>query len=41
VGVPVRDVSPDNNWSEVNVWWLDSNQWGAKVYTVEGFIYPH
>ena len=35
-----RDVSPDNSWSQVNVWWLDTNQWGQKVYTVEGFIHP-
>lgn len=40
VQVPVRDVSPDNSWSQVNVWWLDTNRWGAKDYTVEGFIYP-
>ena len=40
VNVPVRDVSPDNSWSEVNVWWLDTNQWGSKVYAVEGFIHP-
>lgn len=40
VQVPVRDVSPDNSWSEVNVWWLDTNRWGAKNYLVEGFIYP-
>lgn len=40
VGVPVRDVSPDNSWSQVNVWWLDTNQWGTKTYYVEGFIYP-
>jgi CHAP domain len=38
VGVPVRDLSPDNSWSQVNVWWLDTNQWGAKSYYVEGFI---
>lgn len=40
VDVPVRDVSDDNSWSQVNVWWLDTNQWGSKVYTVEGFIHP-
>ena len=40
VDVPVRDVSEDNSWSQVNVWWLDTNQWGSKVYTVEGFIHP-
>jgi hypothetical protein len=40
VGVPVRDVSPDNSWRQVNVWWLDTNQWGATNYSVEGFILP-
>lgn len=40
VNVPVRDVSEDNSWSQVNVWWLDTNQWGSKIYTVEGFIHP-
>lgn len=40
VQVPVRDVSEDNSWTEVNVWWLDTNRWGTKNYTVEGFIYP-
>lgn len=38
VAVPVRDVSQDNSWSQVNVWWLDTNTWGAKSYHVEGFI---
>lgn len=40
VSVPVRDVSPDNSWSQVNVWWLDTNQWGSKSYEIEGFILP-
>ena len=40
VAVPVRDVSEDHNWSQVNVWWLDTNRWGTKNYTVEGFIRP-
>ncbi|MBL8558722.1 MAG: CHAP domain-containing protein [Hyphomonadaceae bacterium] len=40
VQVPVRDVSADNSWTEVNVWWLDTNRWGVKNYLVEGFIYP-
>lgn len=40
VQVPVRDVSDDNSWTEVNVWWLDTNRWGVKNYLVEGFIYP-
>ncbi|KAF0182161.1 MAG: CHAP domain-containing protein [Hyphomonadaceae bacterium] len=40
VAVPVRDVSEDHNWSQVNVWWLDTNRWGSRDYTVEGFIRP-
>jgi len=40
VSVPVRDVSADHSWTEVNVWWLDTNTWGSRTYTVEGFIYP-
>jgi len=40
VQVPVRDTSADNSWSEVKVWWLDTNQWGAKSYRIEGFIEP-
>jgi hypothetical protein len=40
VSVPVRDVSADNSWSQVNVWWLDTNQWGSKSYEIEGFILP-
>ncbi|MDZ4777179.1 MAG: CHAP domain-containing protein [Alphaproteobacteria bacterium] len=40
VQVPVRDVSGNNSWTEVNVWWLDTNRWGVKNYLVEGFIYP-
>ncbi|MDX2235249.1 MAG: CHAP domain-containing protein [Hyphomonadaceae bacterium] len=40
VAAPVRDVSPDNSWSQVNVWWLDTNSWGSKTYHVEGFILP-
>jgi surface antigen len=39
VNVPVRDVSEQNDWSLVNVWWLDTNAWGAKDYLVDGFIH--
>ncbi|MDE2183553.1 MAG: CHAP domain-containing protein [Alphaproteobacteria bacterium] len=37
---PVRDVSPDNDWSEVRVFNLKTAAWGARVYPVQGFIGP-
>jgi hypothetical protein len=36
--VPVRDVSPNNDWSEVQVWYVPSRQWGGRTYNVQGFI---
>ncbi len=38
--IPILDVSPNNDWSEVRVWWLPSRSWGARVYGVQGFIHP-
>lgn len=38
---PVRDVSEDNDWSEVRVWYAPGAQYGARIYDVEGFILPH
>ena len=38
--VPVADVSPNNDWSEVRVWYIPSRQWGARVYRANGFIHP-
>ncbi len=38
--VTVYDVSPDNDWSEVRVWYRDSEGLGNTVYRVNGFIYP-
>lgn len=38
--VTVFDVSPDNDWSQVKVWFRDSNGLGGTIYTVHGFIYP-
>jgi hypothetical protein len=35
---PVLDVSPDNDWSQVRVWDVRSNQFGAHVYPLNGFI---
>jgi hypothetical protein len=40
VGVPVLDVSPANDWSEVRVWYIPGAHWGGRVYDVEGFIHP-
>ena len=43
--VTLYDVSPSNDWSEVKVWFRDSNGLGGTVYKVHGFIYapgrPH
>lgn len=36
--VPVRDVSPNNDWSQVQVWNVPAQQWGARSYNVQGFI---
>ena len=36
--VPVRDVSPNNDWSQVQVWYVPTRQWGARNYEVQGFI---
>ncbi|HWA89753.1 MAG TPA: CHAP domain-containing protein [Rhizomicrobium sp.] len=35
---PVLDVSAKNDWSKVRVWDINSNQWGAHVYRISGFI---
>ena len=43
--VTIFDVSKRNDWSEVKVWFRDSNGLGGTVYKVNGFIYapgrPH
>jgi surface antigen len=36
--IPVRDVSPNNDWSQVQVWYVPTRQWGARTYNVQGFI---
>ena len=36
----VIDVSPANDWSEVQVFWPPSGQMGGSVYTAYGFINP-
>jgi surface antigen len=40
VNVPVVDVSPNNDWSQVRVWHIPTQTWGVRVYTVQGFILP-
>lgn len=37
--VTLTDVSPDNDWSEVKVWFRDSDGLGGSVYPVYGFVY--
>ena len=36
--VAVRDVSPNNDWSQVQVWYIPGGHWGARTYDVQGFI---
>lgn len=40
VGVPVLDVSPNNDWSQVRVWYIPGDHWGGRVYEAQGFIHP-
>jgi hypothetical protein len=35
---PVMDVSDDNDWSEVRVWYAPGRHYGGRVYEVTGFI---
>ncbi len=37
--VTLFDVSPDNDWSEVRVWFRDNDGLGGTSYRVSGFIY--
>ena len=37
--VTLTDVSPDNDWSEVKVWYRDMEGLGSTVYPTYGFIY--
>jgi hypothetical protein len=38
VNVPVIDVSPANDWSQIRVWHIPGSHWGGRVYDVQGFI---
>ena len=37
---PVRDVSENNDWSEVRVWYTPGRVYGSRNYAAYGFIYP-
>ncbi len=37
---PVADVSPDNDWTRVLVWNVQTHAWGTHTYNVTGFIEP-
>lgn len=39
VDVPVMDVSPENDWSQIRVWHVPGGHWGGRIYEVEGFIH--
>lgn len=36
--VPVRDVSPNHDWTQVQVWHVPGAHWGGRTYRVQGFI---
>lgn len=38
---PVRDVSKNNDWSVVRVWYTPGQTYGSRHYPVYGFIYPN
>ncbi len=37
---PVEDISPENDWSLVRVWYARVNDFGQSNWPVLGFIYP-
>lgn len=39
LATPVIDVSPNNDWSAIRVWYTPGRQYGASVYPLSGFIY--
>lgn len=41
LSAPVKDVSPNNDWSQVRVWYTPGQQWGSRTYTAKGFIKPN
>jgi hypothetical protein len=40
LSTPVRDVSKNNDWSAVRVWYTPGKTWGRSAYPAYGFIYP-
>jgi hypothetical protein len=40
ISTPVRDVSKNNDWSAVRVWYTPGKTYGARTYAAHGFIYP-
>lgn len=40
LNVPIVDVSPRNDWTQVRVWHIPTQSWGVRVYNVQGFIIP-
>ncbi|WP_422365293.1 CHAP domain-containing protein [Pelagibius sp.] len=38
---PVRDVSENNDWSVVQVWYTPGQRYGSGRYPIQGFIYPN
>jgi surface antigen len=41
LNVPVIDVSPKGDWSQVRVFHIPTQTWGIRVYTAQGFILPN
>jgi hypothetical protein len=39
ISTPVLDVSKAGDWSKVRVWHIPSGRWGARIYSVHGFIH--
>jgi len=37
---PVRDISKNNDWSVVRVWYTPGRFYGSRHYPADGFIYP-
>ncbi len=40
LGTPVQDVSANNDWSAVRVWYTPEKKYGIHSYPAHGFIYP-
>jgi surface antigen len=38
---PVLDVSYDNDWTQVRVWYEPAHEMGSNIYPTYGFILPH